>query len=158
MELWRITDANGKAKVEGVIITALEAAKRVRKDGGTLYPHSDGTDRALITSLTINDTVEVPSEQGVRHYRVQQLSGDAVTLRNVLAAEINDRDSDPQKQRASIAQRLIKTASTFVAANIRKVFVDCLGVVGPDDQAPHRDRQSGDATHPPSPIGGGTPT
>jgi CRISPR-associated endonuclease Csn1 len=146
MELWRITDANGKAKVEGVIVTALEAAKRVRKDGETLYPHRDGTDRALITSLTINDTVEVPNEQGVRYYRVQVLST-AITLRDTRSATLGNDE-----------ERLFKVPSTFVSSNIRKVFVDCLGVVGPDDQAPHRDRQSGDATHPPSPIGGGTPT
>ena len=121
MELWR--DANGK--VQGEIVSAYAAARYVRSGDAPLYPHTNTADRTLITNLTINDTVEVPGEVAPEYYRVQKMSEGKIELRMLNAASLDNKDDHDQKSPAS-----------FIAAGYRKVFVDCLGRVHRDDQAP----------------------
>jgi len=126
-------------KIEGCFVSALEAANRARRTQQPVINQGIGTETDYICTLHINDTVEVPNADEKRYYRVQQLSpvdGGKITLRLSTAASLEEN-----------SQRLILTPNTFIKRSIRKVSVDPLGRVNPDDQARHRDRQPG----PPAP-------
>jgi hypothetical protein len=141
LELWR--EANGK--VTGQIVTAWSAAQRVRTDHSPLYPSENGTGRAYLGSLTINDTVEVPGDPP-SYVRVQKMSDGKIEMRSISAATLDDKNEHDQKSPA-----------VFFKSGYRKVFVDPLGRVMPDDQTPRRDRPTGTPSPRSPATGGATP-
>lgn len=103
-------------KRKGVFVTAMEAAKRARRDKIPIIQRDHGPDWRFIMSLCINDMVEIADNNGdKKYYRVQILdsSNENITFRLHTAATLDDKTT-----------RLFKNANTL---RCRKVAVDPLG-------------------------------
>jgi CRISPR-associated endonuclease Csn1 len=103
----------------GIFVTAMEAAKRARKDKTTIVQRDHGTDRRFIMSLAINDMVEVKDGETIKLYRVQKLSSGKqmeITLKHL-------NDSMPDYNDNTWAMK----SATATNKIMRKVTVDAVG-------------------------------
>lgn len=107
-------------KRKGVFVTAMEAAKRARRDKTTIVTREHGQEWRFIMSLCINDMVEIADNNGdKKYYRVQILdsSNENITFRLHTAATLDDKTT-----------RLFKTPGTL---RCKKIAVDPLGNLVP---------------------------
>ncbi|MDE2216277.1 MAG: type II CRISPR RNA-guided endonuclease Cas9 [Planctomycetota bacterium] len=79
----------------GIFVTALEAAKRARRDKTTIVQRDHGAEWRFIMSLAINDFVEIEQNGQKIYYRVQILDGSnkRITFRLHLAATLNEKNT-----------------------------------------------------------------
>ncbi len=106
---------------KGVFVTAIEAAKRARIDKTSIVQHNHGSEWRLVTSLCINDMVEIVENNGEKkHYRVQKMSDPSIILRYHTSTSTSDRDNPPEILRCN--------ANTLKG---KKVSADCLGNITP---------------------------
>jgi CRISPR-associated endonuclease Csn1 len=85
---------------EGVFVTAMEAAKRVRRDRSEIVQKDHGVEWKFLMSLCVNDMVEVEDSNGQKNlYRVQKLDGSSkrFTLRLQTAARLDDDSTELRK-------------------------------------------------------------
>ena len=102
-------------KREGVFVTAMEAAKRARRDKTAIVKRDHGTEWRFIMWLCINDMMEIEREDNKLYYRVQSLdaSNETIALRLHVAATLDDNTT-----------RLFATPNTLKG---KKVSIDPLG-------------------------------
>ena len=85
---------------EGVFVTAMEAAKRARRDRSDIVQKDHGVEWKFLMSLCVNDMVEVEDSNGQKNlYRVQKLDGSnkRFTLRLQTAARLDDDSTELHK-------------------------------------------------------------
>lgn len=101
-------------KREGVVVSAMEAARRARRARTSIVQRDHGEGRRFVMSLSINDLVRLDEpEDGCDLYRVQKMTDGKITLQTHTNAQTEDN-----------SKRLIKTPNTLRG---RKVSVDPLG-------------------------------
>ena len=102
---------------KGVVVTAMEAARRARRERTPIVRRDHGPEWKFVMSLSINDLVKLDEPvNGCSLYRVQKLSAigsGQITLRAHTAASLDDN-----------ATRLLASPNTLRG---RKVSVDPLG-------------------------------
>lgn len=104
---------------EGVFVTAIEAAKRARIDKTGIVQSDHGPEWRFVTSLCINDMIEITDNNGTKkYYRIQKMSDPSIVLRYHTSASTSDRDKPPEILRY--------TANTLKGVT---VSIDCLGNV-----------------------------
>ena len=96
---------------EGVFVTAMEAAKRARRDRSDIVQKDHGVEWKFLMSLCVNDMVEVEDSNGQKNlYRVQVLdsSNKNIIFRLHTAAILNDDSTKLNKVPNSLRCRKIK--------------------------------------------------
>ena len=103
---------------KGVVVTAMEAARRARREGVPIVRRDHGPEWRFVMSLSINDMVRLDAPvNGCDLYRVQLISAigqrQVITLRAHTAASLDDNET-----------RIITSPNTLRG---RKISVDPLG-------------------------------
>ena len=80
---------------KGIFITALEAAKRARRDKTSIIQQDHGQEWKFIMFLAINDMIEIEKDGKRLYYRVQILDGSnkRITFRLHLAATLDEKNT-----------------------------------------------------------------
>jgi len=80
---------------KGIFITALEAAKRARRDKTSIIQRDHGQEWKFIMFLAINDMIEIEKDGKRLYYRVQILDGSnkRITFRLHLAATLDEKNT-----------------------------------------------------------------
>lgn len=116
---------------KGVVVTAMEAARRARQERIPIVRRDHGAEWRFVMSLSINDMVRLDKPvNGCELYRVQKLSPGKITLRPHTSAKTEDKTME-----------LTKSANELKKLGGRKVSVGPLGKLETaHDQANRRDR------------------
>ncbi len=104
---------------KGIFVTALEAAKRARRDKMAILQKDQVPEWKFIMSLCINDIVETKDDEKNKLYRVQKISSGKqmeITLKHL-------NDSMPDYNDNTWAMK----SATATKAIMRKVAVDAIG-------------------------------
>lgn len=107
-------------KRKGVFVTAMEAARRARRDKKTIVNRYHSPEWLFVMSLCINDVVEIENNGRRQYYRVQKISDPTIILRHHVSTSTSDHDKPPEVLRPS--------PNTLHG---RKVSIDCLGSITP---------------------------
>lgn len=81
---------------KGIFITALEAAKRARRDKMAIVQKDHGPEWKFIMSLAINDMVEIKDGEVKKYYRVQKMdsSNKRINFRFHSASRLDDKETE----------------------------------------------------------------
>lgn len=106
-------------KRKGIFVTAMEAAKRARRDKTSVIQWNHGSEWVFVMSLCINDIVEARDGETTKLYRIQKISSGKqmeITLKHL-------NDSMPDYNDNTWAMKSI----TATKAIVHKVAVDAIG-------------------------------
>lgn len=83
-------------KRKGIFVTAMEAAKRARRDKTAIVQKDHGPEWKFIMSLAINDLVEIEDGGRKTYYRVQKMDGSnkRITFRFHSASRLDDKKTE----------------------------------------------------------------
>jgi CRISPR-associated endonuclease Csn1 len=110
-------------KRKGVFVTALEAARRARRDKKEIVNRNHGIEWRFVMSLFINDIVETEDGGIIKLYRIQKLSSGKqieITLKH-LNDSVPDYNDNTWAMKSAMATKAI----------VRKIAVDTIGNITP---------------------------
>ena len=113
-------------KVEGKVVTMMEAARRARRGKESIVQRDHGPDYEFIMSLAPNETIRLNINGGQEYYRVQVLDAAStnITFRKHVCADINNNQKN---------NRVFKNPSTLMKVEPppQKVIISPIGEVFP---------------------------
>jgi CRISPR-associated endonuclease Csn1 len=112
-----IEDINTRER-KGHFVTAMEAAKRARRDKVPIVKRDHGPGWRFIMSLCINDIVEIEDNDIKGYYRVQKMSDPIITLRHHTSTSTSDYDKPPIVLRRSPSTLRCKKVSVDYLGNV----------------------------------------
>lgn len=80
-------------KYDGVVVTAMEAARRARIGKEAVIQRDHGPDFEFVMSLSINEMVRIPHNGTNKHYRVKKLTKGKITLQEHCVANDEIKDN-----------------------------------------------------------------
>lgn len=109
-------------KYDGVVVTAMEAARRARIGKEAIIQRDHGPDYEFVMSLSINEMVRIPHNGVNKHYRVKKVTKGKITLQEHCVA--NDEIKDNLVGDSRSANELMKMG-------MQKITITPIGEVFP---------------------------